>query len=87
MVEGLQTLKNLEGLNLANNQIEFFKGSEFPDKLQLVSMKNNPVALVKWVQTQASDYKVKLVKYIPELEMLDGEEMTMEEKFKLQGMY
>lgn len=47
VVEGLQTLKNLEGLNLANNQIEFFKGSEFPDKLQLVSIKNNPVALVK----------------------------------------
>jgi len=46
-VEGISSLKNLEGLNPANNQIEFIKGNEFPFNIQLLYLKDNPGALVQ----------------------------------------
>lgn len=39
-------LKKLVGLNFNNNQIDEVESKELPPSLQLISFKNNPVALV-----------------------------------------
>lgn len=54
--------------------------TELPKNLQILSFYGNEV-------TKSSDYKVNLVKYLPEIENLDGKELSSEEKFRLLGIF
>ena len=60
-------LKKLIGLNCNNNQIEDLETEELPVNLQLLSFKNNPIAMVTNLSTQDANYKRDIIKALKSL--------------------
>lgn len=68
-IENLNHLKKLAFLNLSENQIEDFDESELPDDLVIIKMQGNPC-------TEKKDYLKKILTRIPNIEEIDGKEVT-----------
>lgn len=68
-IENLNHLKKLAFLNIAENQIEDFDENELPDDLVIIKLNGNPC-------TEKPDYLKKILDRIPNIEEIDGKEVT-----------
>lgn len=68
-IENLNHLKKLAFLSLSENQIEDFDESELPDDLVIIKMQGNPC-------TEKKDYLKKILDRNPNIEEIDGKEVT-----------
>ncbi|KRX03615.1 hypothetical protein PPERSA_04167 [Pseudocohnilembus persalinus] len=79
-IEGIQSLKKLEHLNLGDNLIEDYEAEDIPEQVHMIVLKGNPVQ-------QKEDYKIKIINSLPYVDYIDGEDITMEQKFKMLGIF
>ena len=78
-VTGLSRLENLIYLDLSKNNIQEIDFSQVPEDIMILKLNDNPIA-------EREDYRETVIANLPELEELDGIPVTMQERFKSQGI-
>lgn len=79
-IEGLNKLEKLVFLKLNDNRIEKCDVHEIPKTLEYFNVTANPLI------EKDSGYKKRVVSALPQLEVLNEETLTSEEKFRILDM-
>jgi len=74
-LENIKHLLNIKFLDLSDNQIAKIDEDELPKSLIILSLSGNPCA-------NQSEYRLRAIKAVPDLEQLDGVMVTREEKIQ-----
>ncbi|XP_022080173.1 leucine-rich repeat-containing protein 46-like [Acanthaster planci] len=74
-VENLTDLPGLKLLDLSSNQIQEFDTNELPKTLMILTMEGNPCC-------KMADYRRKLLLALPNLQQLDGDAVTRQERLE-----
>ena len=78
-VTGLSQLENLIYLDLSKNNVQEINFSRLPEDIMILKLNDNPIA-------KREDYRETVIANLPELEELDEIPVTMQERFKSQGI-
>lgn len=78
-VTGLSRLENLIYLDLSKNNIQDIDFSQLPEDIMILKLSDNPFA-------EREHYREIVIANLPELEELDGIPVTIQERFRSQGI-